>query len=156
MRTQTRTEPETVGYQYHLFFDVGAEDEPQLAEPVDTSDEAGFAACDVEDEYSTAFISVEAGVLVDTDEYEGDNVVALTYIVDHEGEGMFYAHVETEKGVTLFELSNENPESGWADDELELVTSGVMRHRKDTAGLLKYLRSQELVTEAATLHLTLN
>jgi hypothetical protein len=78
----------------------------------------------------------------------------LAYIVDLDERGMFYAHVEDEAGVTLFEVSNEDPATGWpTENGLWLVDSGYMRHGHDVLGLLSYLEANQVVGAGNSLHL---
>lgn len=76
----------------------------------------------------------------------------LAMVVDLDERGYFRAHVENVLGRSIFEFSNEDPETGNPDaDGLWLVEFGFMRHTRDTAGLLDYLQSMGIVGASATL-----
>lgn len=66
----------------------------------------------------------------------------LTLVVDLDERGYFCAHVENAKGRTLFEFDNDDETS---DGGLWLVDMGYMRHARDAAGLLDYMRSAGIV-----------
>lgn len=63
----------------------------------------------------------------------------LVLVVDLDERGCFKARVEDEFGHTVFDLSNEDEETGWPGD-IWLVEAGYMRHARDAEGLLEYLR----------------
>lgn len=66
----------------------------------------------------------------------------LTLIVDLDERGWFKAHVENQGGKEVFELSNEDAETGWpSPDGFWLVEDGFMSHGRDADGLLEYLKS---------------
>lgn len=77
----------------------------------------------------------------------------LSYVIDLDERGMFYAHVEDAAGNCLFEVSNEDPETKWPLDSLWLVEDGFMRHSRDTRGLLKYLEQHNIAGPGCQLHL---
>ncbi len=64
----------------------------------------------------------------------------LAMVVDLNERGSFQAHVEDEKGKTVFSFSNEDEETGWpSEDGLWLVTDGFMDHCLDVDGLHQYM-----------------
>ena len=76
----------------------------------------------------------------------------LSLVVDLDERGSFRAHVENALGRSIYEFSNEDPETGHPDaDGLWLVEFGFMRHARDTDGLLDYLRAMGIVGASATL-----
>lgn len=76
----------------------------------------------------------------------------LSLVVDLDERGSFRAHVENALGRSIYEFSNEDPETGHPDEDgLWLVEFGFMRHARDTDGLLNYLQSMGIVGASATL-----
>lgn len=76
----------------------------------------------------------------------------LSLVVDLDERGSFRVHVENCLGRSIYEFSNEDPETGQPDaDGLWLVEFGFMRHARDTDGLLDYLRTMGIVGASATL-----
>ena len=72
----------------------------------------------------------------------------LTMVVDLDERGSFRAHAENAKGKTLFEFNNEDE---GCEGELWLVEMGYMRHARDEAGLLDYMRSMGMVGANSTM-----
>lgn len=68
----------------------------------------------------------------------------LTMVVDLDERGCFRAHVENANGKTLFEFSNEDDDEE-CEGGLWLVDMGYMRHARDEAGLLDYMRAMGMV-----------
>ncbi|EGQ60914.1 hypothetical protein GGI1_03386 [Acidithiobacillus sp. GGI-221] len=85
------------------------------------------------------------------DEAIGINRLALTLVVDLDERGIFKAHVEDYVGDSIFELSNENEDGSLKEDGIDLVRDGYLRHRRDTYGLLNYLREIGIATKENTL-----
>jgi hypothetical protein len=82
------------------------------------------------------------------------NALDLEMVVDLDERGSFRAHVQNQRGSTVFEFSNEDPETGWpCEDGLWLVECGYMQHDRDTEGLLSYLKEVGLAKSAASLRL---
>lgn len=80
----------------------------------------------------------------------------LLFVVDLDERGSFKAHVEdAQLGNVVFELSNENPDTGWPDEDgLWLVNDGFMRHTRDVDGLHEYLVQAGLVSKCSPLQLS--
>ena len=79
----------------------------------------------------------------------------LTLVIDLDERGWFKAHVENRNGKTVFEFSNEDEEAGWPNERgLWLVEDGFMRHGRDIAGLLDYLKSIGIAKPTATMRLS--
>jgi hypothetical protein len=76
----------------------------------------------------------------------------LKLVVDRDERGSFRAHVENQNGKSVFEFSNEDPDTGWPTDEgLWLINDGFMKHGRDTKGLLTYLQSIGVAKAGASL-----
>lgn len=78
---------------------------------------------------------------------------SLLMIIDLDERGSFRGHVEDQTGKTVFEFSNED-EDGWPDEDgFWLVEFGYMKHGRDAAGLLQYLKGMEIVPQNSTIRL---
>lgn len=77
----------------------------------------------------------------------------FTLVVDLDERGSFKAHVDDGNGEEVYSFSNEG-ENGWPDEDgLWIVNDGFMKHARDTAGLLDYLKSIGIAKANATLAL---
>lgn len=63
----------------------------------------------------------------------------LVMVVDLDERGSFKAHVDDQKGKTVFSFSNEDATGCPDEDGLWLVNDGYMKHRRDSDGLHDYL-----------------
>ena len=75
----------------------------------------------------------------------------LTLVVDLDERGRFRAHVENDKGKSIFDFSNEDEEGAPSEDGLWLVEFGYMRHARDAHGLLEYLQEMGLAGSNASM-----
>lgn len=77
----------------------------------------------------------------------------LVMVVDLDERGSFRAHVDDQKGKTVFSFSNEG-EDGWPDEDgLWLVNDGYMRHCRDSAGLHDYLLTVGIANPGSTMRM---
>lgn len=77
----------------------------------------------------------------------------LTMVIDLDERGSFRAHVEDQKGETVFELSNEG-EDGWPDEGgLWLVEAGYMKHCRHSDGLHDYLIEMRIAKPGSAMRL---
>ena len=71
-------------------------------------------------------------------------------IVDLDERGEFSAHVENDRGETVFEISDDPTGA----DSLEwMIDAGYMSHKTDTGGLLEYMIEMGIVPENSSLRL---
>lgn len=77
----------------------------------------------------------------------------LVMVVDLDERGSFRAHVDDQKGKTVFTFSNEG-EDGWPEEDgLWLVNDGYMRHPRDSDGLHDYLLTVGIAKPGSTMRM---
>lgn len=86
------------------------------------------------------------------EQINADYTPTYLYVIDLNERGYFRAHVEDPQGKVVFNLTNEDEETGRElGGELWLVEDGFMKHIDDVNGLEKYLKSVQIMPSRSTL-----